>query len=129
MADKMLDGYIDCALWSTHDYHDSDDTPLDRHYGPEDISPECLAQMRADCEAFTEANSEDIAYFCEHVGCDDGQVGHGFWLDRESHGAGFKDFLPSRDEKFAAAVVRLYAAAKDYGPFDEELNRGIVRDD
>jgi hypothetical protein len=87
--DTMLDSYIECALWSTTDESREDGgDPLDDNYGPEDLTPACLAVMRADCAGF-------LAY-CAEIGLDvaelaDAQMGHDFWLTRNGHGAGFWD--------------------------------------
>ena len=67
---------------------------MDANYSESDIAPEALATMRADCDAFYEANYADLN--CEGVkyGPDfgqDGRAGHDFWLTRNRHGAGFWD--------------------------------------
>ena len=79
----FLDAYIECALWSSTD---DDGEPLDSQYGPEDIAPESLQQMRDDCEAF----QRDNAYLLLNAGIPP-QNGHDFWLTRNGHGAGFWD--------------------------------------
>lgn len=106
-ADAMLEGYVNCALWSSTD--NADDTggePLDANYGPEDIDPETQAEMEADCEAFARDNAADLA------GMDPQQAGHDFWLTRNRHGAGFWDRgLGKRGD-------RLADAARQCGSFD-----------
>jgi hypothetical protein len=82
MLDAFIASYIECALWSEYDDHD---VPLDKNYGPEDIAPEALATMRADCKAFYEAHGDDLSHR------DASQGGHDFWLTRNGHGAGFWD--------------------------------------
>ena len=85
-------GYITAALWSSSA---DDGTPLDDHATIEDIEPETLAAMKADCRAFFIANES-------HILCDEGptghdgssqaaMAGHDFWLTRCGHGAGFWD--------------------------------------
>jgi hypothetical protein len=81
----FLNAYIECALWSSTD--NSDDQggePLDANYSPDDIAPETLERMRADCAKFYAANRDDI-------GGEDARAGHDFWLTRNGHGAGFWD--------------------------------------
>ena len=77
---KFLQAYITAALWSTTD----ESTPaggefLDANYGPEDLAPETLEKMKADCERFQAENAQDIASDLE-------RAGHDFWLTRNAHG-------------------------------------------
>ena len=56
--DKFLQGYVECALWSSNDESTPQGgMPLDANYDSDDIAPETLATMRADCEDFMQANS------------------------------------------------------------------------
>lgn len=90
--DLMLRAYITCALWSSNDESDeSGGEPLDKNYGPDDIAPETLAKMRADCEAFIKANVLDFTSTRWTVEGLAKQVGHDLWLTRNGHGAGFWD--------------------------------------
>jgi hypothetical protein len=82
---KFLQAYITAALWSTTD----ESTPaggdfLDANYGPEDLAPQTLEKMKADCERFQAENAQDIASDLE-------LAGHDLWLTRNHHGAGFFD--------------------------------------
>lgn len=91
-VDEFVTAYIAAALWSS-----STDCgrPLSLDYNQSDISPGCVAEMRADCEAFIEANTADLMAYCERVDSlqwsDITQAGHDFWLTRNGHGAGFWD--------------------------------------
>lgn len=51
--DTFTRAYIEAALWSSTDEHGE---PLDAVYSVDDIAPETLAQMVADCEDFQTAN-------------------------------------------------------------------------
>ena len=82
MLDKMLNSYIETALWSSID---DNDQPFDDNYSPDDLAPETITQMRSDCEDFLQANATDIDNL------DIERVGHDFWLTRNRHGAGFWD--------------------------------------
>lgn len=83
---KFVQGYIECALWSTNDESTPQGgEPLDDNYGIDDIAPEALAEMREDCEDFMQANAADLE------GRDPAYAGHDFWLTRNHHGAGFWD--------------------------------------
>lgn len=73
--------YIKAALWSSTD---ETDAPLDKRFGIEDIAPECLTQMKKDCEDF-QSQYKDL------ISCDEKRAGHDFWLTRNRHGAGFWD--------------------------------------
>lgn len=90
--------YITTALWASVD--DSGE-PLD-NYDADDLAPETLERIKADCAAFYAANAA-------HIHCDGApqardfdstasesereaaQAGHDFWLNRCGHGAGFWD--------------------------------------
>ncbi len=91
--DSFTEAYIECALWSTNDESTPEGgEPLDNNYGPEDLSPECLATMVADCNKFQEENAKDIATWeNEYHYTAREMAGHDFWLTRNSHGAGFWD--------------------------------------
>lgn len=83
--DTFTRAYIEAALFAETDNSDeSGGEPLDRNYGIEDIAPECLAQMRKDCDAFSSTHWDMIA-------ADEERAGHDFWLTRNGHGAGFWD--------------------------------------
>lgn len=91
--DEFTRHYIIAALWAENDQSDPETggDPLDDNFDIEDIVPECLAVMIADCAKFQEENADDIAtwedgeYTAEEMG------GHDFWLTRNGHGAGFWD--------------------------------------
>lgn len=84
--------YIEAALWSSTD---DEDEPLDKNYGVEDIAPEALVKIVADCEKFQADNAELIGRsFCiRELGewPKEELVGHDFWLTRNHHGTGFWD--------------------------------------
>lgn len=90
--DAFARAYVTAALWSTND--ESDETggaPLDDNYGIEDIAPETLASMIADCGAFQRDNATDLALAYRRAGYDPSSAGHDYWLTRNGHGAGFWD--------------------------------------
>ena len=103
--DTFTTAYLTCALWSTNDESTPQGgKPLDTNYGIEDVAPDTLAQMAADCRAFQEENQTDIAN-------DLGLAGHDFWLTRNGHGAGFWDGDWANGD-------RLTEASKRFGEFD-----------
>lgn len=88
--------YINTALWSS-----VGDDITDEH-GVDDLAPEALERMRADCAAFYAANAEAI--HCEGAPQardfdstaseserEAAMAGYDFWLTRNGHGAGFWD--------------------------------------
>jgi hypothetical protein len=79
--DTFTRDYIDCALWASTD---EEGEPLDGLYTVDDLSPETLAQMVADCADFQ-------ASFGQYFEGREGNAGHDFWLTRNRHGAGFWD--------------------------------------
>jgi hypothetical protein len=123
--DNFTLAYVECALWSTsvdeayaaehaeRDLHS--DTSLDRAgFTPEDIAPEALASIVADCASFREAAGELLSDWS------DGQAGHDLWLTRNRHGAGFWDRgLPHGEE--LSAIARAYGESDLYIGDDGQL--------
>jgi hypothetical protein len=104
--DKFTAAYVEAALWSSMDESTpSGGYPLDRNYGPDDITPETLELMKADCAKFQEAHADDIAP-------DLGLAGYHFWLTRCGHGSGF--WAGHWAEKVGE---RLTEASHKYGEF------------
>lgn len=84
--DAFLDGYVKCALWSSHD---DDEHAMDENYDRRDIHSESMQFMRESCLSFLqEPGVYDM--LCE-VGSTAERAGHDFWLTRNYHGAGFWD--------------------------------------
>jgi hypothetical protein len=98
--DTFTRHYIIAALWSTMDDYEEyfyNGCTID------DISEECLAIMKADCEKFQQDNKELLAqaYECYKAagsagyhydnGTPEACAAHDFWLTRNRHGAGFWD--------------------------------------
>ena len=111
--DTFTKAYIECALWSSTDNSDPENggNPLDDNYGMEDIAPETLAEMIADCADFQASNATDLALAAEQ-GRGNEYAGHDFWLTRNGHGAGFWD------RGLGAVGDRLTKASKPYGSVD-----------
>jgi len=87
MLDQFTHAYVACALWSSMDQ--SDETggePLDKNYGIEDIDPQSLERMAAECSQF----QTEQAPLLEQAGSE-AQNGRDFWLTRNGHGTGFCD--------------------------------------
>lgn len=84
--EQFLSDYLAAALWSSCG---DDGEPLDEEYGADDIAPDTLARMRADCADFVASNTADLAEYAERSPA--GSAGHDFWLTRSGHGAGFWD--------------------------------------
>jgi hypothetical protein len=83
--DRFLEAYIVAALWSSTDESTTEGGDfLDTNYGPDDLAPETLEKMKADCEKFQAENAKDIEGKEE-------QAGHDFWLTRCHHGCGYFD--------------------------------------
>jgi hypothetical protein len=98
ILERMVNGYLDCALWSTYAYlADGEEGPQtweDRNYSISDISEKGRKQATEDCAAFfeeaehllTEDEKKDTSRYSWQE-----YFGHSFWLTREGHGAGFLD--------------------------------------
>src|SRR4051812_3588308 len=75
--------YVEAALWSSTDNAtEQGGEPLDANYTIDDIHPDTLNQMVADCESFQAFGP----MFPDHV-----RAGYDFWLTRNRHGAGYWD--------------------------------------
>ena len=84
--------YIECALWASID--DNDD-PLDSNYSIDDIEPDSMEKIIAECEEFQYSWANTLAEYCklyqhpEYTSMS--LAGHDYWLTRNGHGAGFWD--------------------------------------
>ena len=114
--DAFTRQYIVTALWSSND--ESDDNggdPLDKNYGIEDLSPECLATMVKDCAKFQADNWAWIGLADRRHGQDSARCGHDFWLTRNGHGCGFWDGDYSHDYGEGLIGKALSKACEPYG--------------
>jgi hypothetical protein len=92
--DNFTRHYIIAALWSSVD---DDGEPLDARFSADDLAPETVAKMSADCARFQAENAALLAEVAPmHVyhpdaETPDASAGHDFWLTRNRHGAGLWD--------------------------------------
>jgi len=90
-SDPFTHQYMETLLWSsTDETTPQGGEPLDKNYTVADISPECKAEMEADCKSFQEANA-DLLNTAYNLHWDPSSAGHDFALTRNRHGAGFWD--------------------------------------
>ena len=146
--DTFTRAYIACALWSSvpsgvcvcdheadeHHAYDADNTQCKEcgctayyegdasferlNYEIEDIEPDTLARMEADCRAFQEENEETFeAIFSECEWYSNEIAGHDYWLTRNGHGAGFWDRYYGVNAELRAAFKVLTDSA-GYHPFN-----------
>lgn len=120
--DNFTRAYVEATLWfTTDDTHDEfDDTTgcgpaLDETYGIDDLSPELLAEVIAECADFQECNADLLA----EAGTDE-QNGHDFALTRNGHGAGFWD------RGYGKVGDDLTAACRPYGETYWSVTAGKV---
>jgi hypothetical protein len=112
---KMLDAYVEAALFSSSDESDEGGgDPLDKNYGPSDLAADAKRKMAADVKKFLAENADDI-------GSDYKQAGHDFWLTRNGHGAGFWD-----GDWLEEAGERLTKASKRFGEQNLYVSRKKV---
>ena len=122
--DSFTLAYITAALWSTNDESTPQgDKPLDANYGVEDIAPETLDKIIADCAKFQKENATDLFLYYDTLVGDSIEVaeqveyaGHDFWLSRNGHGSGFFDADWQGVDK--EVCDRLQAASEVFGSFD-----------
>jgi len=96
--DEFVRGYITAALWSTIDVSNEDEH-LDARYDASDLSPDALKTMVGVCQAFVDANEDDLLEYAkerEYVrhrgeGTAWDYAGHDLWLTAAGHGCGFWD--------------------------------------
>lgn len=87
----FVDGYIEAALWSSHDAFDDSIEFLDEKYDTGDIEEATLLQMVRDCVAFYWRCRAILEDCYERGDISQAEAGHCFWLSRNGHGAGFFD--------------------------------------
>lgn len=113
--DAFTQGYIACALWSSHDESTPEGgEPLDANYSVSDIAPEAMEALTACCDEFQELHAALLARAYACPGYEPSRAGHDFWLTRNGHGAGFWD----RDELKGGLGDELTNAAKQYPTCD-----------
>ena len=118
--DDFTQAYIECALWSSFDESDEKGgNPLDANYSVDDIAPDSLDDIIEDCQAFQEANRNDITNgplppLAHHHNPPSakGQAGFDFWLTRNGHEVGFWD-----GDWPEPAATRLIKASKTFGGY------------
>tara|TARA_R110000824_G_scaffold17906_6_gene71733 strand:- start:122 stop:517 length:396 start_codon:yes stop_codon:yes gene_type:complete len=98
--------YIDAMLWSSTD---ETGEPLDSNYDSDDIDPETMLRIQADCASFCYANEVWLGNKME-------QGGHDFWLTRCGHGVGFWDKIDVYPHKGSNDM--LTKAAEGFGNID-----------
>lgn len=104
-------GYLSCLQWLTRD---DDGDPIDG-LSLDDMAPEALDEIHADCEAFLADNLTDMDWYLTNIG-DHHSAGHDFYLTRNGHGAGFWDRIYTADA--IGPLGRLSDAARVYGTSD-----------
>jgi len=103
-------GNGDAPLWCAEcGEGEPNPAPMDDNYSVNDLAPETLAKMTADCAAFQAENAEMLAA----CGLTDERAGHNFWLNRNGHGAGFWDEDKTGDEMAACDALSLASKAAD----------------
>lgn len=112
--DAFTLGYITAALWTT------DPAPGQGEYCPDlsRVSRAFRLRAIADCAAFQEAQSADLALYAELYAPGAGYsvdecAGHDFWLSRNGHGAGYFDRGDYKADR--SAFDRLQATASATG--------------
>ena len=83
---QFTDSYLETLFWS--ECQENGD-PMDDDFGPEDLAPEALEEIKKDCTAFFWDNRELLDQTPESYTYE--QAGHDFALTRNGHGAGFWD--------------------------------------
>ena len=108
--DDFAKGYI-AALFFT----EGGDGELEG-YGIDDLSPEALESIKADCARFQKENAADIAtiegkQYDEGYASGEERAGHDLWMTRNRRGVGYWD----RDDLDLNVAKRLTDAAHAFG--------------
>jgi hypothetical protein len=106
----VVQAYLETALWSSTG---DDGRPLDEDYDISDFAPEAVAQAEEDCSDFME--------FSDTSGLSDEEIGHNFWLTRNSHGAGFRDLGLGPQGDTLTRDARAYGSCDVYVGDDGKL--------
>jgi hypothetical protein len=120
--DGFVAAYLTCALWSTNDNSDErGGGPLDANFSIFDFSPQSILQAKHECRVFRDKAEAALEVFYEGPYGDD-QAGHGFWLDRNRHGAGALDHQGLQGTRdvvgFDGACQALHDLAQSFGEQD-----------
>lgn len=121
--DEFTAAYVTTALWSSNDEsNESGGDPLDKNYSEQDIAPEFLTQIIADCAKFQKEQGATMQAAIEtgqvKYGPDFGpmgRAGHDFWLTRNGHGAGFWD--GDWPEPYADQLTKAAKAFREINPY------------
>jgi len=105
-------GYVTCLQWVMTD---ADGDPVGDDLSFDDMAPEALDEIHADCEAFLADNESDMDWYLANIG-DHRSAGHDFYLTRNRHGAGFWDRSFATDA--TGPLGRMTDSAKVYGTSD-----------
>ncbi len=84
---SMVNGYLECALWSSNDL--DTDEPMDANYEIYDFSRNAVREAEKDCADFVKKAGNLIDIYLNEY--DEDYLGYDFWLSRNGHGAGFFD--------------------------------------
>jgi hypothetical protein len=85
--------------------------------GPDDLAPDTLECIKADCAAFQTEAAHLLAQAYDRDGYTAARAGHDFWLTRNGHGAGFWDRSELEAGKLGDAlseVAKRYSQADSY---------------
>lgn len=91
----MVAGYLECAVWASHDWRPVDKgadnpVPLNDTFSADDFTKAARAHAESDCRKFLHAALE-LNESDPFDGAEYETIGHDFWLTRNQHGAGFWD--------------------------------------
>lgn len=89
---NFIDGYIECALWSTGGEFEGE---YIENFDDFDLNPNARPILEKHCRDFVSDNVIDLLEYAkryEHLSARPWEcAGHDFWLTRHRHGAGFWD--------------------------------------
>jgi len=119
---QFKDGFIECALWSSHDIVDGEERYLDE-FVITDQGHLYLEKMASDW--FKEHESL-INLFVEQTQTGYSQAGHTHWLSMNGHGSGWFDFNGEASELLnkidVTSEVNMYVGDDGYVHVDGQEN-------
>lgn len=118
-VEEFIHGYVEALLATS----DEGDSPMSKHFSVDDLSPDAVDRIQADCRSFLHMAGPYLTpekYVGASVGSLEAHAGHDFWLTRCGHGAGFwdGDWEGEDNHQFEGPIMRI---AKGFPNIDAML--------
>lgn len=115
--DDFTRGYVTCVFWLGVEDPEDDSGNTDADVTFDDLAPETLQSMIADCHRFQQDAAEALSEAYGR-GYSEERAGHDFWLTRNGHGAGFWDRDVLQAAKIGERLTSLCGWRTTFGGVD-----------